>query len=112
MPTPAQEALQDPGLLDPTNLIPAGGIVKGGAGVVARAVASEAKNLAQQLAIDEAKTGSYEIMKGLIKDTTRPAEFWAKMQYVHECLDGSKIVVHSSINPITGVIQEFKIKWP
>ena len=51
------------------------------------------------------------IMKGLIKDPAYPEEIWAKMQHVHEALDGeSKIVIHYWENLETGLRTGFKIK--
>jgi hypothetical protein len=60
--------------------------------------------------MDEAKGGAGErIMQGKIKDPRYPEHLWAKMQHVHEGLDGSKVTVHYWQNLDTKASHGFKI---
>lgn len=77
-----------------------------------RAVArSEAGNLAEQLALGEAREGAgTRIMQGAIMDPRYPEDVWAKMQHVHRNPDGTNIVIHYWENLESGVREGFKFK--
>ena len=50
-------------------------------------------------------------MLGRINDPRFPEEIWAKMAYIHTCLDGTKMEVHYWLNfAITGEAMGGKIK--
>lgn len=84
--------------------------VPGGEGA-GGAVRTEARNLAEQLTMSEAKAGAgTQIMQGKIKDATRAG--WAKMQHVHTNPDGTNIVIHYWQEIKTGVTEGFKFKNP
>ncbi|MHB0914898.1 MAG: hypothetical protein ACYC4M_04340, partial [Thermoleophilia bacterium] len=70
-----------------------------------------ASSLTDQLALREAMTApGKRIMEGFVRDLRYPENIWAKKQYVHESLDGTKTVVHYWENLQTGVREGFKIK--
>jgi hypothetical protein len=74
-------------------------------------VRTEAKNLAEQLAMKEAKAGAgSRIMKGAINDPKYPENLWAKMQHVHPTPDGNSIAIHYWKNLQTGQCEGFKFK--
>ncbi|MGD9729510.1 MAG: RHS repeat-associated core domain-containing protein [Nitrospiraceae bacterium] len=105
-----------------TNLLAAGADLLGvfvpfgtgfGAGVrVAKgATRTAARNLAEKLALDEAKAGAgVRIMKGKINDPKFPENVWAKMQHVHDHPDGTQTVIHYWQNVQTGAREGFKFK--
>jgi hypothetical protein len=63
-------------------------------GAVSKGARTEARNLAEKLALDEAKGGAgTQIMKGAIVDDRFPAE-WAKMQHMHPNPGGKNIVIY------------------
>jgi RHS repeat-associated protein len=56
---------------------------------------TEAKNLAEQLVLQEAQAGAgTRIMQGAINDPNFPEDVWAKMQWVHDNPDGTSTVIH------------------
>jgi hypothetical protein len=56
---------------------------------------TEARSLAEQLTMAEAKGGAgLEIMQGQIGDPRYPQAKWAKMSHVHRTPDGKTIEVH------------------
>lgn len=71
------------------------------------------KNLAQKLALEEAKSGAGEVIIRNLGDSARlqavhgPGQ-WVKMQHVHKALDGSMMVIHWFRNLTTGMNVEFK----
>jgi hypothetical protein len=68
-------------------------------------------NLAEQLALEEAKGGAGKrIMEEFIRDPNYPRELWAKMHHIHRNPDGSKIVIHFWQNLLTGAREGFKFK--
>ncbi|MDQ6772223.1 MAG: hypothetical protein M3024_04425 [Candidatus Dormibacteraeota bacterium] len=76
------------------------------AGLVAR---TEAQVLAEKLSLDEARAGAgRRIMQGRINDSQYPEDVWAKMQHVHQHLDGTRTVIHYWENLLTGVRKGFK----
>lgn len=82
-----------------------------GSGAAGNAVRTEARSLAEQLTMAEAKGGAgKEIMAGKIKDARYPAARWAKMHHVHEHADGSKSVVHYWKDRVSGAMEGFKFK--
>src|SRR4030042_5430771 len=91
-----------------------GAAVKQGTQCVLNTAARTApRNLAEQLALEEAKGGAGKrIMEDMIKDPRYPKELWAKMQHVHTITnpDGSKthIVIHYWRNLKTGLQRGFK----
>jgi hypothetical protein len=48
-------------------------------------------------------------MQGAINDPLFPEDVWAKLEYVHRGLNGSRITVHAWQNLITGEIIGAKI---
>lgn len=69
------------------------------------------RNLAEKLALDEAKGGAGKrIMQGKINDSKFPEDVWAKMQHVHEHPGGTQTVIHYWENLQTGVREGFKFK--
>ena len=77
-----------------------------GAKCVSAAIRTEASNLAEQLALQEAKAGAgTRIMEGAIKDPAYPENLWAKMQYTH-----GDITIHYWQNLQTGERIGFKFK--
>jgi RHS repeat-associated protein len=74
----------------------------------AAAVRTEARNLAEQLALKEAKAGAgNRIMQGAIKDSKFPEDVWAKMQHTH-----GNTTIHYWKNLKTGERTGFKFKDP
>ena len=72
---------------------------------------TEPKNLQEQLALQEAKSGVGEAMtKMKIKDPNYPYERWQKMQHQHINSDGSKVNIHYWKNKETGQTHGFKFK--
>ncbi|HEX3129810.1 MAG TPA: RHS repeat-associated core domain-containing protein [Thermoanaerobaculia bacterium] len=70
-----------------------------------------ARNLKEALAIEEALAGQgEEIMEGKIGDPRFPPTHFAKMEYVHRALDGTKITLHYWKNKLTNVLFGFKFK--
>jgi hypothetical protein len=68
-------------------------------------------NLAEQLALKEAKAGAGKrVMEELISDPNYPKELWAKMQHVHNNPDGTQIIIHYWKNVKTGISDGFKFK--
>jgi len=58
-------------------------------------IRTEAKNLAEQLTVQEAQAGAgRRIMQGQINDPRYPANQWAKMQHMHQTPTGHNIVIH------------------
>jgi RHS repeat-associated protein len=77
-----------------------------GAKCVAAVVRTEARNLAEQIALKEAEAGAgNRIMEGLIKDPQFPENIWAKMQHVH-----GDTTIHYWQNLQTGERIGFKFK--
>lgn len=69
------------------------------------------RNLAEKLALDEAKGGAGKrIMQGKINDPKFPEDVWAKMQHVHEHPGGTQTVVHYWENLQTAAREGFKFK--
>jgi hypothetical protein len=69
------------------------------------------RNLAEKLALDEAKGGAgNRIMQGKINDPKFPEDVWAKMQHVHEHPGGTQTVIHYWENLQTGAREGFKFK--
>jgi len=69
-------------------------------------VRTDPRNLAEQLALEEAKGGAgSRIMQGQINDPAYPENVWAKMQHVH-----GDTVVHYWQNLKTGVREGYKFK--
>jgi RHS repeat-associated protein len=96
------------GAMATAGLIPGGGEAEELGAAVVR---TEARNLAEQLTLAEAKAGAgTEIMQGKIKDAARAG--WAKMQHVHTSPDGTNIVIHYWQEIKTGVTEGFKFKNP
>ncbi len=74
-------------------------------------IRTEARNLAEQLALDEAKSGAGKrIMEGAIIDPKYPEEVWAKMSHVHKLPGGGQIEIHYWENLKTGLREGFKFK--
>lgn len=100
---------------DPS-MIDGGGCINTGEGpticIGPGAIRGVATNLAEQLALEAAKTGAGQrIMQGLINDSRYPEEVWAKMQYVQTNLTtGENIVIHYWQNLVTGLRESFKFK--
>ena len=69
-----------------------------------------ARTLNEQLLFEEAATNAHRIMKGKINDPRYPENIWAKMEWTHKALDGSKTTVHFWQNTQTGAAHGFKIK--
>lgn len=64
-------------------------------GAISAGARTEARNLAEQLALKEAQAGAGKrIMQEAIKDPKFPADTWAKMQHVRETTEGQNIVIH------------------
>jgi hypothetical protein len=77
----------------------------------AAAVRTEARNIAEQLAMREAEAGAgTRIMQGAIDDPAFPENVWAKMQWVHTTPDGQNITIHYWQNLQTGERTGFKFK--
>jgi hypothetical protein len=69
------------------------------------------RNLAEKLALDDAKGGAGKrIMQGKINDPKFPENVWAKMQHVHENPGGTQTVIHYWENLQTGAREGFKFK--
>ena len=71
--------------------------------------------LAQQLALEEAKAGSGNIIMKNLADTPRLESLyepgkWVKLEHVHRSLDGTNIVIHWFRNLTTGQNVEYKFK--
>ena len=82
-----------------------------GRAVARGVVRATSRGLTEQLALAEAKGGAgTRIMKGMIKDPKFPEAVWAKMQHVHRCPGGERIVIHYWEDLQTGVRQGFKFK--
>jgi RHS repeat-associated protein len=65
------------------------------ASIGSKAFRTEAESLQEQLALEEAVANDGErIMQGRINDPAFPEDQFAKMQWNHESLDGSNIVIH------------------
>jgi hypothetical protein len=78
---------------------------------VVAAVRTEARNLADQLAMREAEAGAgTRIMQGAINDPAFPENVWAKMQWVHTDPDGQNITIHYWQNLQTGERIGYKFK--
>ena len=76
-------------------------------------VRTEARNLAEQFVMAEAKTGAgVEIMAGKIKDSRYPASGWAKMSHTHKTPGREAIEIHYWKNRETGAMEGFKYKNP
>jgi len=79
--------------------------------VVKEAARTEAQNLAEHLAMEEARAGAGgRIMEGAIRDPRFPADTWAKMQHVHTTFAGEDIVIHYWQRLIDGFRTGFKYK--
>ena len=62
---------------------------------VATGIRTEARNLIEQMALNDAKAGAGErIMQGLIDDPLYAEGVWAKMQYVLRTDNGYQVVIH------------------
>ena len=71
----------------------------------------EPKNLAEQLALEEAKENEgKQIMQDKINDPKYPREEWKKMQHNHESLDNTNIELHYWENVKNGEKTGFKFK--
>ena len=60
-------------------------------------IRTEPKNLSEQLALEEAKSGAgkeIEELKDKIKDPRYPKEEWQKKQHLHEDANGNAINIH------------------
>jgi len=94
------------------------GIVKFGAkgvgaieGAVSQGARTEARTLAEQLSLKEARAGAGErIMQGKINDPKFPADEWAKMQHVHTTPEGQNIVIHYWERTVDALRTGFKFK--
>jgi len=76
-----------------------------------RRVRTAPRDLAEKLALDEAKGGAgTRIMKGKVNDPKFPEDVWAKMQHVHEHPDGTQTVIHYWENLQTGAREGYKFK--
>jgi RHS repeat-associated protein len=74
---------------------------------------TEAKNLAEKLALQEAQAGAgTRIMQTAINDPNFPENVWAKMQWVHDNPDGTSTTIHYWQNLQTGQRIGFKFKDP
>jgi len=88
------------------------GAIKGvGDRLIPAIVRAEARDLAEQLTLSEAKTGAGQrIMQGQINDPNFPGDAWAKMQHVHQTPGGQNIVIHYWERLIDNVRTGFKFK--
>ena len=78
------------------------------AGAASRA---EARNLAEKLALDEAKAGAGKrIMQGRINDPAYPEDTFAKMSHIHEHPGGWQTEIHYWEDLTSGVRSGFKFK--
>lgn len=104
----------EPGDIGPRGVLKAGRLgIKAGSAAVrgATRIRRSAENLAEQLAMEEAKGGAgTRIMQGKINDPRYPKDVWAKMQHVHEHPGGAKTVIHYWENQQTGSREGFKFK--
>lgn len=72
---------------------------------------TDPQNLWEQLALDEAKSGSgREIGKGKWKDPRYPEDDWAKKSHYHAHPDGSSSEIHWWENRHTGETHGYKFK--
>jgi len=69
-------------------------------------------NLAEKLALDEAKAGAgRRIMEDNIKDPRYlPKTEWTKMEHLHSPPGGNETIIHYWENLITGIREGFKFK--
>ncbi len=80
-------------------------------GAVSKGARIEARNLAEQLTLNEAKAGAGKrIMQGKIKDPNFPADTWKKMQHVHNTSEGQNITIHYWQRIKDGFATGFKFK--
>ena len=76
-----------------------------------KTVRTQPKNLAEQLALEEARNNPGEELDKLnIKDPAYPKADWAKKQYEHKSLEGQKINIHYWENRHNGERHGFKFK--
>ncbi|MDR3414385.1 MAG: RHS repeat-associated core domain-containing protein, partial [Formivibrio sp.] len=91
------------GIIDAAGMLPGGKVATT---CIKAVVRTEARNLAEQMAMREAEAGAgTRIMQGGINDPAFPENVWAKMQHVH-----GDTTIHYWLNLLTGERTGFKFK--